>query len=178
MSFQMPPRPKFSTDDSVKIVGWWYELKDIHKVRWRYAKDKGIEHFPRKLPSRKAFRCVIWFQQDGARCHTSNLSLEWLREKFGNQIISGNTEIPWPARSPDEAPCDFYLWSICEAEIRRVKPRTLEDLMEVVNTFVASLDEAEVRRAVRDVRPRAELCVKMGGGHFKSKLKKYKRGSI
>ena len=33
--------------------------------------------------------------------------------------------------------------------------------MEVVNTFVASLDEAEVRRAVRDVRPRAELCVKI-----------------
>ena len=125
------------------------------------------------MPNRRHY----WFQQDRARCHTSNLSLEWLREKFGNQIISGNTEIPWPARSPDEAPCDFYLWSICEAEIRRVKPRTLEDLMEVVNTFVASLDEAEVRRAVRDVRPRAEMCVKMGGGHFESKLKKYKRGS-
>ena len=125
------------------------------------------------MPNRRHY----WFQQDGARCHTSNLSLEWLREKFGNQIISGNTEIPWPARSPDEAPCDFYLWSICKAEIRRGKPRTLEDLMEVVNTFVASMDEAEVRRAVRDVRPRAEMCVKMGGGYFESKLKKYKRGS-
>ena len=28
----MPSRPQFSTDDSVKIVAWWYELKDIHKV--------------------------------------------------------------------------------------------------------------------------------------------------
>ena len=45
----------------------------------------------------------------------------------------------------------------------RVKPKALEDLMEVVNAFVASLDEAEVRRAVRAVRPRAELCIKMGG---------------
>ena len=50
--------------------------------------------------------------------------------------------------------------------------------MEVVNTFVASLDEAEGRGAVRDVRPRAELCIKMGDNHFESKLKKYKRGSI
>ena len=50
--------------------------------------------------------------------------------------------------------------------------------MEVVNTFVASLDEAEVRRAVRAVRLRAEICIKMGGSHFKSKLEKYKRGSI
>ena len=35
-----------------------------------------------------------------------------------------------------------------------------------MNEFVASLDEAEVRRsvkAVKAVRPRAELCIKMGG---------------
>ena len=50
--------------------------------------------------------------------------------------------------------------------------------MEVVTDFVGSLVEAEVRRAVRDVRPRAELCVKMGGSHFESKLKKYKRETI
>ena len=50
--------------------------------------------------------------------------------------------------------------------------------MEVVTGYVGSLDEAEVRKAVRDVRPRAELCVKMGGGHFESKLMKYKRESI
>ena len=51
----MPPRPKFSTEDSVKIVERWCELKDIHKVRWRYSKEKGIEHFPRKFPTRKNF---------------------------------------------------------------------------------------------------------------------------
>ena len=50
--------------------------------------------------------------------------------------------------------------------------------MEVVSDFVASLDPAKVRRAVRDVRPRAELCIKMDGGYFESKLKKYKRGTI
>ena len=108
----MPPRPKFSTEDSVKIVECWFELKDIHKVRWRYAKEKGIEHFPRKLPTRKNFKCV--------------------------------------------------------------KPKTLNDLKEVVE----SLDEEEVRRAVRDVRPRAELCIKMDSGHFESQLKNSKQGTI
>ena len=75
-----------------------------------------------------------------------------LSRSVGDQIISCNTEIPWPARSPDQAPCDLWLWSVCEAEVRRVKPKTLEDLMEVVSD---SLDPAEVRRAVRNVRPRA-----------------------
>ena len=55
----MAPRPQFSTEDSIKIVAWWYELKDIHKVRWRYAKEKKIEAHPRELPSRKVFKCVI-----------------------------------------------------------------------------------------------------------------------
>ena len=46
--------------------------------------------------------------------------------------------------------------------------------MEVVSNFLGSLDESEVRRAARGDRPRAELCFKMDGGHFESKLKKYK----
>ena len=58
------------------------------------------------------------------------------------------------------------------------KREVLKELKQVVSDFVASLDPEEVRRAVRDVRPRAELCLKMGGGHFESLLKKYKRGTI
>ena len=96
----------------------------------------------------------------------------------GADHLRQHTEIPWPARSPDQAPCDLWLWSVCEAEVRRVKPKTLEDLMEVVSDFVASLDPAEVRRAVRNVRPRAELCIKMDGGYFESNLKKYKQGRV
>ena len=83
-----------------------------------------------------------------------------------------------PAWNPNKAPCGFFLSSICKIEIRRVKPKTLEDLIEVVSNFLGSLDESEKRRAVRDVRPGAELCVKMDGGHSESKLKKYKHGSI
>ena len=110
-------------------------------------------------------------------------------EQLLARVASGEVQAPhhlrkhrhsldWPARSPDKSPLDYFLWGICEAEIRRVKPKTLDDLKEVVSDFVESLDEEEVRRAVRDVRPRAELCIKMDGGHFESQLKKYKRGTI
>ena len=64
-------------------------------------------------------RCRYWFQQDGER--TSNLSLEWLQEKFGNCIISGNTDIIWPARRPEKTLCDYHLWGISYAEIQKVK---------------------------------------------------------
>ena len=82
------------------------------------------------------------------------------------------------AWNPNKAPCGFFLCIIYKIEIWRVKPKTPEDLMEVVSNFLGSLDESEKRRAARDVRPRADLCVKMDSGHFESKLKKYKRGTI
>ena len=76
-------------------------------------------------------------------------------------MISGNTEIAWRARSPDEALCDYFLWGICDQEIRRVKPRDFGKLQAVVSDFVESPDEDVARRAVRDVRPRAEMCIKL-----------------
>ena len=112
----MLSQSKFSKDNSVKIVIWMCKLKDLNKVRWRYAKEKGIGKCPRKLPKNKIFKCV--------------------------------------------------------------KHSNLDKLKELMSNFVATLDEEEVRRAVRDVRPWARLCTKMNLGHFESQLQKYKKGTI
>ena len=77
-------------------------------------------------------------------------------------MISGNTEIAWPPCSPYKGPIDYFLRGICDQEIRRVKPRDLGELQEVVSDFVESLDKDVVRKAVLDVRIRAEMCIKMG----------------
>ena len=68
-------------------------------------------------------------------------------------------------------PCnDYWLWSVCLQEIRRVKPASLEELKEVVNNFCERLNPDEVRRAVRHIRRRAQEETE--GGHFERKLKK------
>ena len=76
-------------------------------------------------------------------------------------MIPGNTEIALSACSPDEAPCDYFLWGICDQEIWKVKPCDFGELQAVVSDFVQFLDEDVARRAIRDVRPRAEMCVKL-----------------
>ena len=43
---------------------------------------------------------------------------------------------------------------------RSGEPHDLGELQEVVSDFVESLDEDVARRAVRDVRPRAQMCIK------------------
>jgi hypothetical protein len=60
-----------------------------------------------------------WYQQDGAMAHTTNMVRDWLGTKFGTRVISRYAEQPWPAKSPDLSPLDFWFWSVCLRELRR-----------------------------------------------------------
>ena len=41
----------------------------------------------------------IWFQQDGATCHTAEAILDVLRPVFEDRIISRRADVVWPPRS-------------------------------------------------------------------------------
>ena len=50
----------------------------------------------------------IWFQQDGATCHTAEATLDILRTVFEDRIISRRTDVIWPPRSCDLTLLDYY----------------------------------------------------------------------
>ena len=52
----------------------------------------------------------IWFQQDGATCHTAEATLDGLRPVFKDCIISRRADVVSPPRSCDLTPLDYYLW--------------------------------------------------------------------
>ena len=47
-----------------------------------------------------------WFQQDGATCHTSAMTIATLQDFFGDRLI---TKGLWPPRSPDLSSLDFFV---------------------------------------------------------------------
>lgn len=112
---------------------------------------------------RSATARQFWFQQDGATIHTTQAARTWLSSKFGRRVISRLTDRPWPARSPDLTPVDFWFWSVALAELRRVPPRTLEELKATVQEFADSMDCGEVLGAVRHIRARAKKCLQLKG---------------
>lgn len=111
-----------------------------------------------------ATRRGYWMQQDGATSHTTNLVLDWLEDKFEDRVISRKTQIPWPAKSPDLAPNDYWLWSICLGSSGR----------QVVSEFCESLSPSEVKSATKNIRKRAQACIEAEGGAFEHRLGKYK----
>ena len=48
-----------------------------------------------------------WFQQDGAPAHTATVSMDWLRQKLPEKLISIKDDFPWLVRFPDLSPLDF-----------------------------------------------------------------------
>ena len=51
-------------------------------------------------------------------------------------------------------------------ELRRTTYTTLAELKETVESFARSMDEEEVRQAVRNIRSRARACLKKNGAAF------------
>ena len=122
------------------------------------------------------------FQQDGATCHTTRSSLSYLRSKFGHLITKvpechrdaidweGTTTEPWPPRSPDLSPLDFWFWNrLVEKTFCHPRPRTIPQLKNKIRAAAASIPVDEVKRSVRAMKTRCERVLEIQGRHLKYK---------
>ncbi|GFS66172.1 putative DD41D transposase [Trichonephila inaurata madagascariensis] len=50
----------------------------------------------------------MWFQQDDATSHTAHVTIDLLKNKFDERVISRNGPVDWPPRSCDLMPLDFF----------------------------------------------------------------------
>ena len=57
-----------------------------------------------------AVRTRTWFQRDGGPAHFSHLARQQVMATFGDRWMGHLGLVPWPARSPDLNPVDFFLW--------------------------------------------------------------------
>ncbi|GFW07602.1 DUF4817 domain-containing protein [Trichonephila clavipes] len=83
----------------------------------------------------------LWFQQDGATCHTARATIDLLKDTFGDRLISRLGPVNWPPRSCDLTPLDYFLWSYVKSLVYADKPQTLDHL------------EDNIHRVIADIRP-------------------------
>ncbi|GFT75191.1 putative LOC100569746 [Trichonephila clavipes] len=83
----------------------------------------------------------LWFQQDGATCHTARSTIDLLKDTFGDRLISRVGPVNWPPISCDLTPLDYFLWGYVKSLVYADKPQTLDHL------------EDNIRRVIADIRP-------------------------
>ncbi|GFW66331.1 DUF4817 domain-containing protein [Trichonephila clavipes] len=82
----------------------------------------------------------LWFQQDGATCHTARATIDLLKDTFVDRLISRFGPVNWPPRSCDLTPLDYFLWGYVKSLVYADKPQTLDHL------------EDNIRRVIADIR--------------------------
>ena len=94
--------------------------------------------------------------------------LEVLREYFPDRLISLKNDLPWPAKSPDLAPCDFFLWGYLKSIVYTDRPRTLLHLKDNIRRAIADigLPVNMLERVEENFKKRVAQCIDNGGRHL------------
>ena len=88
-----------------KVILHWFDLNEnINQHVYLDMLKKVVWPKIRSVSTRRSY----YFQQDGATCHTTIMVREWQRGKFGKRIISSFDNRPWPSKSQDLFPLDYW----------------------------------------------------------------------
>ncbi|GFW64087.1 uncharacterized protein TNCV_707921 [Trichonephila clavipes] len=81
----------------------------------------------------------LWFQQDGATCHTARATIDLLKDTFADRLISRFGPVNWPPRSCDLTPLDYFLWGYVKSLVYADKPQTLDHLEDNIRHVIAAI---------------------------------------
>lgn len=108
----------------------------------------------------------MWFQQDGAPAHAAAQTIQLLRSKFGDRVISRNADVNWPPRSCDLTPVDYFLWGLLKSQVYANKPKTIQRLQTNIRSEMAAISGNLLRTVVDNYDIRMLACDRGRGGHL------------
>lgn len=140
-------------------------LRDELEMEWEALGDPPLAHLP-----------MIWFQHDGAPPHITLPVRSHLNATFPRRWLGRFGPQPWPARSPDLTPLDFFLWGYIKEKVFMSECASEEEMRDrITNTFQqlrysCNEDPTLMTRLHAETLRRANLCERLGGGHFEPYL--------
>ncbi|GBN05156.1 hypothetical protein AVEN_182362-1 [Araneus ventricosus] len=85
---------------------------------------------------------------------------------FPSRLICIRGDIPWSARSPDLAACDFFLWGYLKAKVYTHKPKTLDELKDAIRLEITAIPPEMVGKVMLNFRERFHKCIENEGKHL------------
>ena len=121
-----------------------------------------------------------FFQQDGARSHSSKLSREIISSLFGEKFIPTWDQGPkfneqfiprWPPNSPDLSGIEI-IWSIIKQMLILFPPKDLDNLKSTIKVIWESIPKTICENIIEHIKHRWELCIKYKGRRIDRELLK------
>ncbi|GFT28794.1 putative DD41D transposase [Trichonephila clavipes] len=92
----------------------------------------------------------LWFQQDGATCHTARATIDLLKDTFGDRLISRFGPVNWPPRSCDLTPLDYFLWGYVKSLVYEDEPQTLDHLEDNIRRVIADIRSQMLEKVIEN----------------------------
>ncbi|GFX45357.1 putative DD41D transposase [Trichonephila clavipes] len=108
----------------------------------------------------------LWFQQDGATCHTARVTIDLLKDTFGDRLISRFGPVNWPPRSCDLTPLDYFLWGYVKSLVYADKPQTLDHLEDNIRRFIADIRPQMMEKVIEHWTSRLAYIRARRGSHM------------
>ena len=102
------------------------------------------------------------FTQDGAPCHTANVTQDWLSSHLKNFWAKDM----WPPNSPDINPLDFSIRANLQAEACSKPHPNLQSLKTSIINAWDKIDSSYIIKTCRSFRTRIERIIKEEGAIF------------
>ena len=108
-------------------------------------------------PQLEEFQLRVVFQQDSAPPHRGLRVRDFLNETFPNRWIRRNGPTPWPPRSPDITPLDFFLWGYVKDRVYRTPVCDVKTLQSRIIEVLATVNEEMLENTWRKIEYRLLL---------------------
>ncbi|GFY26850.1 transposable element Tc3 transposase [Trichonephila clavipes] len=108
----------------------------------------------------------LWFQQDGATCHTARATIDLLKDTFGDRLISSFGPVNWPPRSCDLTPLDYFLWGYVKSLIYVDTPQTLDHLEDNIRHVIADIRPQMLEKVIENWTSKLDYIRASRGSHM------------
>ncbi|GFU08706.1 transmembrane protein KIAA1109 [Trichonephila clavipes] len=98
----------------------------------------------------------LWFQQDGATCHTARATIDLLKDTFGDRLISRFGPVNWPPRSCDLTSLDYFLWGYVKSLVYADKLQTLDHLEDNIRRVIANIRPQMLEKVIENLTSRLD----------------------
>jgi len=90
-----------------------------------------------------------------------------LNKRFSNAWIGRGGPIPWPPRSPDLSPLDFFLWGYIKNIVYAEKIRNIQHLQERIISAIATVTGDMIQKTWQEIEFRLDVSRATNGAHIK-----------
>ena len=103
---------------------------------------------------------------NGATSHTARVTIDLLKGKFDERVISRNGPVKWPPRLCDLTQSDFFLWGHIKSLVYANNPATFVDLKDNIQREIVNVPVEMCGRVVENWVQRIDRCKRARGGHM------------